>query len=216
MALGIDDAVGAVSNLATTILNKVFPDPQCRGEYPSLMRPAIDPYIRPGDLSRICRPVDWFGLNHYSPVYVKAQPSAMLGFEFGEKPAGVPLTPIGWPINPEAFRETLRMVHESYGLPIYVLENGYGNFDKPDEAGAVIDTERIEFLRAYIEAMNAAARHSVDVRGYFIWSLLDNFEWEWGYANRFGLTYVDYRSLRRIPKSSFRWYADLIKTARPR
>ena len=63
----------------------------------------------------------------------------MLGFDFGDKPAGVPLTPIGWPIDPEAFRETLRMVHERYGLPIYVLENGYGNFDKPDETGAVID-----------------------------------------------------------------------------
>ncbi len=74
----------------------------------------------------------------------------MLGFDFGEKPAGVPLTPIEWPINPGAFAETLLTVHESYGLPIYVLENGYGNFDAPDETGAVIDTERIEFLRAYI------------------------------------------------------------------
>jgi beta-glucosidase len=180
------------------------------------MRSAIDPHIRPGDLARIRRPVDWFGLNHYSPVYVKAQPASMLGFEFGEKPAGVPLTPIGWPINPEAFGETLRIVRESYGLPIYVLENGYGGFDKPDEAGAVVDTERIGYLRAYVEAMNAAACNGVDVRGYFIWSLLDNFEWESGYSNRFGLAYVDYRSLQRIPKSSFRWYADLIKTARRR
>jgi beta-glucosidase len=71
----------------------------------------------------------------------------MLGFAFGEIPAGVPLTPIGWPINPEAFSETLRIVRESYGLPIYVLENGYGSFDKPDEAGAVTDTGRTEFLR---------------------------------------------------------------------
>ena len=140
----------------------------------------------------------------------------MLGFEFGEKPAGVPLTPIGWPINPEAFRETLQTVHDSYGLPIYVLENGYGSHDKPDQTGAVIDTDRIEFLRAYVGAMNTAARDGVDVRGYFVWSLLDNFEWEWGYANRFGLTYVDYPSLRRIPKSSFHWYADLIRIARRR
>ena len=196
--------------------NRAFPDPQCRGEYPSLMRPAIDPHIQPGDMARICRPVDWFGLNHYSPVYVKAQATSMLGFDFGEKPAGVPLTPIGWPINPEAFGETLRIVHQSYHLPIYVLENGYGNFDKPDAAGAVIDQGRIGYLRAYIGAMNAAARSGVDIRGYFVWSLLDNFEWESGYSNRFGLTYVDYPSLRRIPKSSFRWYADLIKTARQR
>jgi beta-glucosidase len=80
----------------------------------------------------------------------------------------------------------------------------------------VIDTGRIEFLRAYIAAMNTAVGNGVDVRGYFIWSLLDNFEWESGYHNRFGITYVDYRSLQRIPKSSFRWYADLIKTARRR
>ena len=210
------DADAAAAACLDTYWNKAFPDPQCRGEYPSLMRSAIDPHIRPGDLARIRRPVDWFGLNHYSPVYVKAQPASMLGFEFGEKPAGVPLTPIGWPINPEAFGETLRIVRESYGLPIYVLENGYGGFDKPDEAGAVVDTERIGYLRAYIEAMNAAACNGVDVRGYFIWSLLDNFEWESGYSNRFGLAYVDYRSLQRIPKSSFRWYADLIKTARRR
>jgi len=140
----------------------------------------------------------------------------MLGFDFGDKPAGVPLTPIGWPVDPEAFRETLRIVDKNYGLPIYVLENGYGSSDEPDQAGAVIDTDRIRFLRSYIEAMNSAACDGVDVRGYFIWSLLDNFEWDQGYSNRFGLTYVDYLSLRRIPKSSFRWYADLINTARQR
>jgi beta-glucosidase len=180
------------------------------------MRPAIDRYVRPGDLARIFRPVDWFGLNHYSPVYVKAQPASMLGFEFGDKPAGVPLTPIGWPVNPEAFGETLLTVHHDYGLPIYVLENGLGGFDKLDETGAVIDPERVQFLHAYVGAMNEAACNGVDVRGYFVWSLLDNFEWEQGYTNRFGLTYIDYPTQRRIPKASFRWYADLIKTARRR
>ena len=140
----------------------------------------------------------------------------MLGFDFGEKPTGVPLTPIGWPINPEAFSETLRIVHDSYKLPIYVLENGLGNFDKPDAAGAVVDPDRVAFLRRYIGAMNASAKGGVDVRGYFVWSLLDNFEWMSGYSERFGLTYVDYASLRRIPKSSFHWYADLIRMARQR
>jgi beta-glucosidase len=79
-----------------------------------------------------------------------------------------------------------------------------------------MDTERVQFLRAYVGAMNAAASSGVDVRGYFVWSLLDNFEWEQGYTNRFGLTYVDYPSQRRIPKASFHWYADLIKAARRR
>jgi beta-glucosidase len=211
-----DEADAAAAVRLGTYWNQAFPDPQCLGEYPPAMRPAIGPHVQPGDMARICRPLDWFGVNHYSPVYVKAQPTSMLGFDYGEIPAGVAPTPIGWPINPEAFSETLRIVHESYGLPIYVLENGYGSFDKPDPSGAVTDTGRIEFLRAYIAAMNAAVSNGVDVRGYFIWSLLDNFEWEQGYANRFGLTYVDYSSLRRIPKSSFQWYADLIKTARRR
>ena len=196
--------------------NNAFPDVQCGGAYPPAMRPAIEPHMQPGDLARICRPVDWFGLNHYSPVYTKAHPTAMLGYDFGDKPAGVPLTPIGWPINPEAFGETLRTIHDNYHLPIYVLENGLGNFDKPDETGAVVDPDRVEFLRRYIGAMNAAAAGGVDVRGYFVWSLLDNFEWMSGYSERFGITYVDYASQRRIPKASFHWYADLIRTARRR
>ena len=191
--------------------NAAFPDPQCRGEYPSSMRAAIEPHLQPGDLTRICQPLDWFGLNHYSPVYVKARADAMLGYDFGDKPAHAPLTPIGWPIDPEAFQETLQTAHRLYGLPIYVLENGYGNSDQPDQTGAVTDTDRIEFLQAYISAMNTAASSGVDVRGYFIWSLLDNFEWDSGYSVRFGLTYVDYASLRRIPKSSYSWYAGLIR-----
>lgn len=191
--------------------NDAFPDPQCGGAYPPSMRTAIEPYLQPGDMARICRPVDWFGLNHYSPVYVTARADSMLGYDFGDKPASIPLTPIGWPIEPEAFRQTLESVHARHGLPIYVLENGYGSFDQPDQTGAVNDGGRIEFLKAYIEAMNAAALGGVDVRGYFIWSLLDNFEWDSGYSTRFGLTYVDYASLRRTPKASFGWYAGLIK-----
>ena len=213
---GSSEADAAAAARLNVYWNYAFPDPQCLGEYPSSMRAAIEPHIRPGDMARIRRPLDWFGLNHYSPVYVKAQPNAMLEFEFGANPAGVPLTPIGWPIDPDLFRETLRIVHLRYGLPVYVLENGYGNFDKPDETGAVVDPGRVEYLRLYIGAMNSAAADGVDVRGYFIWSLLDNFEWDSGYSHRFGLTYVDYASLRRIPKSSFSWYADLIKTARGR
>ena len=195
--------------------NSAFPDPQCLGAYPAQMRSAIEPHLQPEDLSRICRPVDWFGLNHYSPVYVKANPDSMLGYDFGDKPVGTALTPIDWPIDPKAFEDTLQAAQDRYGLPIYVLENGYGNFDQPDATGAVTDTGRVEFLRDYIDAMNVATSRGVDVRGYFVWSLLDNFEWDSGYSIRFGLTYVDYASLRRTPKSSFDWYAGLIKAGRP-
>lgn len=211
-ANGSEADTAAAARLAT-YWNNVFPDAQYRGEYPQAVRTAMERHFRPGDLARIHRPLDWFGLNHYSPVYVKAHPTAMLGYDFGEKPAGIPLTPIGWPIEPNAFAETLRAVHERYRSPIYVLENGYGADEQVDPTGAVPDAGRIDFLRDYIAAMNSAASAGVDVRGYFVWSLLDNFEWDQGYSIRFGLTYVDYPSQRRIPKSSFGWYADLIRAA---
>jgi beta-glucosidase len=194
--------------------NKAYPDPQCRGAYPALIRAAIEPHLQAGDLARIQRPVDWFGLNHYSPVFVKADASARLGFSYGDKPADIPATPIGWPIMPDAFRDTLLTVGKNYRLPIYVLENGMGGHDKPDESGAIVDNNRIAFLRAYIGALNDAAVAGADIRGYFVWSLLDNFEWDSGYGVRFGLTYIDYPTQRRTPKASFHWYRDLIKAAR--
>ncbi len=195
--------------------NLAFPDPQCLGHYPPALQSAIEPFMQDGDLDRIQRPVDWFGLNHYGPIYAKADANARLGFDYGEKPADVPRTPMGWAIVPEAFGEALRSVDRRYRLPIYVLENGLGGYDKPDEHGIVHDAERVAYLTAYIGAMNEVAADA-DIRGYFVWSLLDNFEWDYGYSVRFGLTYVDYASQRRTPKTSFRWYADLIKAARAR
>ena len=194
--------------------NNAFPDPQYLGTYPYLMRSAIEPHMQAGDLARIRRPVDWFGLNHYSPVFVKTDTNSVTGFGFGDRPPEIPVTPNGWPIMPDSFRDTLLSVSKRYALPVYVLENGFGGFDKPDATGAVIDTDRIEFLRAYIGALNAAVVGGADIRGYFIWSLLDNFEWDAGYGVRFGLIYIDYPTQRRIPKASFEWYRDLIKTAR--
>jgi beta-glucosidase len=114
---------------------------------------------------------------------------------------------------PEAFRDTLLVVAKRYALPVYVMENGFGNHDRPDAAGAVIDNDRIDFLRAYIGAVNEAAAAGADIRGYFVWSLLDNFEWDQGYSVRFGLTYIDYSTQKRIPKASFDWFRALIKQA---
>ncbi len=202
------------ASLCETYWNRAFPDPQCLGAYPESMQAAMAPHIQAGDLARIHRPIDWFGLNHYGATYIKAEPGARLGWGFGEKPAGLPLTPIGWMIDPGAFRDTLLTVAKDYKLPVYVLENGFGGFDKPDAAGAVNDNDRIAFLRAYVGAMNEAASAGADIRGYFVWSLLDNFEWDSGYGVRFGLTYVDYPTQKRIPKASFHWYRDLIKAAR--
>jgi beta-glucosidase len=120
---------------------------------------------------------------------------------------------MGWIIDPSAFRDTLITVHQRYRLPVYVMENGLGGPDKPNEVGEIIDDERIDYLNDYIEALTGAVSAGADVRGYFIWALLDNFEWNSGYGTRFGLVYMDYATLRRIPKASFRWYAQLIKDA---
>ncbi|MBO0750949.1 MAG: beta-glucosidase [Bradyrhizobiaceae bacterium] len=192
--------------------NNAYPDPQLLGSYPRLLADVMAPYQQPGDLARICRPIDWFGLNHYSPLYIQASDNP-LGAGFGPMPPEVPRTANGWPMEPHAFRDTLLTVHERYRLPIYVTENGTAGTDVLDDGGKVTDQPRIDFLTSYTNAMFEALAAGADVRGYFVWSLLDNFEWGSGYSQRFGITYVDYPTLRRIPKASFHWYAALIKTA---
>lgn len=155
--------------------------------------------------------MDWLGVNHYSPIYAKAAPDSPLGFAWADAPPGVPRTPIGWQIDPDAFRDILLDAGRRYGLPIYVTENGAGGDEKLDSSSKVLDYERIAYLKLYTEALSEAVRKGADVRGYFVWSLLDNFEWGAGYANRFGLVYVDYPTQRRVPKASALWYRQLIK-----
>ena len=162
-------------------------------------------------MERICRPVDWFGLNHYSPVYAKADERACSASPGRDAPADVPKTKIGWQVDPAALRDTLVDLDRRYRLPIYVLENGAGAVEKLDRSGNLIDLERIGYLALYVAALRAAVAAGADVRGYFVWSLLDNFEWGAGYANRFGLVYVDYATQRRVPKASARWYGKFIQ-----
>jgi beta-glucosidase len=195
--------------------NLAFPDPQILACYPPRISRDIEPYVQAGDMARICRPLDWFGLNHYGPIFAKTDPTATWGFAWGSPPDDAPRSEIGWPIYPESFRDELIRLTRRYRLPIYVTENGCGSDkDKPDASGEVDDPARIYYLRAYTGAMAEAVRAGADVRGYFVWSLLDNFEWGSGYANRFGLVYVDFATQKRIPKSSARWYANLIRANR--
>ena len=118
---------------------------------------------------------------------------------------------MGWRIDPAAFRDELITTHRRYKLPVYVTENGYGANETLDAAGGVSDGGRIAYLHTYTKALEQAVASGADVRGYFVWSLLDNFEWGSGYANRFGLVYVDYPTQRRVPKASFDWFAELIR-----
>ena len=201
----------AAATLLDEYWNKAFPEAQIIGHYPPALARAIEPYVQPGDMERICRRPDWFGVNHYSPVYAKADATAPLGFAWGDAPADVPKSQIGWQIDPAAFRDVLIDIDRRYRLPIYVLENGAGAVEKPDAAGNVIDLERIGYLATYLGAMHDAVAAGADIRGYFVWSLLDNFEWGAGYASRFGLVYVDYATQRQIPKASARWYGKFIQ-----
>ncbi len=193
--------------------NDAFPYPQQFASYPPALAKAIEPFQKPGDMALIARPVDWFGLNHYSPHYIKADTN-VIGAAFGAPPPDVPRTTIGWPIEPEAFRDTLLDIHRRFALPIYVTENGTASDDTPDSSGHVEDAGRIAYLQAYTDAMQEAIAAGADVRGYFVWSLLDNFEWTSGYSQRFGLIYVDFPTQRRMPKASARWYANLIAARR--
>ena len=194
--------------------NRAFPDPQILGHYPPRLAAAMEPYMQAGDMARIGRPVDWFGVNHYAPMYAAPDAGMVWGCGFGAPPADMPRSDVGWPLEPAAMRENLLTIHARYRLPIYVTENGCGGSDVVDAAGQGNDPHRIAYLTIYHEAMRAAMRDGADVRGYFVWSLLDNFEWGTGYGTRFGIVHVDFETLKRTPKASAKWYADLIKAAR--
>jgi beta-glucosidase len=196
--------------------NGAFPEPQLAAHYPAALAAEIDAFQHPGDLARICRPVDWFGLNHYSPIYAKADPASSLGFQWADPPPDKKRTGMGWAIDPQAFGDTLLALHGRYRLPIFVMENGFGSRGESDATGQVLDQDRIDYLSSYTAALRAAVKQGADVRGYFVWSLIDNFEWNSGYAARFGLVYVDYPTLRLTPKASFAWYASLINGVGPR
>ena len=192
--------------------NKIFPDPQILGYYPETLAQDIEPFMRAGDLASICRPLDWFGLNHYSPIWARVEPNSTLGFQMGDFPKDMAHTEINWSIYPEAFKHELLELTRRYQLPVYVTENGCGsNQEKPDESGFVQDDHRINYISLYMQKMAEACQEGANVRGYFVWSLLDNFEWGAGYESRFGIVRVDFDTQKRTPKASAKWYADLMR-----
>ena len=122
----------------------------------------------------------------------------------------MPLTGVGWRIDPNAFRDEIIAVHKRYKLPIFITENGYGAHETLDATGGVNDGGRIDYLGKYLKAVEQAVATGANVQGYYLWSMLDNLEWGAGYASRFGIVYVDYPTQRRVPKASFDWFARLI------
>ncbi|MGH7045717.1 MAG: GH1 family beta-glucosidase [Stellaceae bacterium] len=192
--------------------NRSFPDPQMLGHYPEpLAAEMVEPLVQPGDMEIIKQPLDYFAFNHYTRSRVRRDPDHP--FEVGTLPPepGRPVTEMGWEIAPEAFRQVMIEAKERYSgeLPIYILENGAAFPDRIEADGHIRDERRIAYLRQYLGAVQDAIAAGVPVKGYFVWSLLDNFEWTLGYSRRFGLVHVDYETQERRPKDSFHFYAEL-------
>jgi beta-glucosidase len=175
------------------------------------------PDIQPGDLAIIHQPLDALGLNLYSGTYVRAADNP-LGYECLAFPAGYPRLHMPWLwVVPETIYWGVRHVGTTLGqpdLPIVMTESGCAAQDEVNAAGEVIDSDRIFYLRQYLKSAHRAVAEGYPLQGYFVWSLLDNFEWSWGYDRRFGITYVDYATQQRIPKASFHWYAECIRQNR--
>jgi beta-glucosidase len=219
------------------IANRIFLDPLLRGAYPAdLLDDTVAvtdwSFVRAGDLAMIAAPIDVLGVNFYSPSLVTAAtdhlvtsatrrahdasdpegPASWPGSNLAyEVPQDGPYTAMRWRIDPDALEQLLRRVHRDYpGVPLVITENGAAFNDVVDPSGAVHDVDRIAYIDAHLRAVNAAIESGVDVRGYFVWTLLDNFEWAWGLAKRFGLVHVDYSTQARTLKDSALWYHDVI------
>jgi len=193
--------------------NRAFTDPALLGTYPELLIDELSPFVQQGDLELIQQPLDFFGLNHYTTMRARSAPESALGVEILQPPPEVPQTIKGWEINPEMFYQQLLELKNRYGnLPIYITESGCAAPDKLDAEGKVADPERVAYFRDYLRAAARAIEDGVNLKGYFAWSLMDNFEWAEGYTQRFGIVYVDFPTQKRIPKDSFHFLKNIFKS----
>jgi beta-glucosidase len=192
--------------------NRWFLDPVCRGTYPADMLESFGeqvPEIADGDLDTISAATDFLGINYYQRTRVASGPD-------GNGPVtvhagGAERTDMGWEVYPEGLHALLVRVQREYApRAVYVTENGASYTDVRSHDGTVRDPERVAYLDRHVTAVARAAADGVPVRGYFVWSLQDNFEWAHGYSRRFGIVFVDYPTLERVPKDSYRWYRDFI------
>ncbi|MEU2713422.1 GH1 family beta-glucosidase [Streptomyces sp. NPDC007205] len=233
--LSQDPADIAAARRIDDLANGVFHGPMLHGAYPSSLLEATASvtdwsYVLDGDARTINVPLDALGLNYYTPALVSAAPGGVKGpradghgasdhspwpgagdVRFHQTPGE--RTEMGWTIDPTGLYDLLlRYTGEAPGLPLYVTENGAAYDDKPGPDGRVHDLERIAYLYGHLSEVRRAITDGADVRGYYLWSLLDNFEWAYGYGKRFGAVYVDYGTLERTPKSSARWYGEAART----
>ncbi|HEX6308761.1 MAG TPA: GH1 family beta-glucosidase [Longimicrobiales bacterium] len=208
----------AAAQRADAYMNRFYLDALRLGHYPAELIEIFGeawPEHTAGDMSLIGAPIDFLGINFYKRGVTRHDPGA-----WPVHAAIVPqpqhaMTTLGpdWEVYPPALTQTLLWVRERYGdIPLYITENGAAFYDPPHAIdGAVPDPLRVHYLREHIAAAHAAIEQGVDLRGYYVWSLLDNFEWAAGYAPRFGIVHVDYATLARTPKASARFFSDVIR-----
>lgn len=190
-----------------------FSDPVFLGKYPEDGLKKYAPYlpqITQEDMALISQPLDFMGENIYNGIMLEADEQG--NPVYVNRDPGFPITGNDWPVTPECFRWGLKFLYERYKLPIIVTENGICNRDVVSVDGCVHDPQRIDFLNRYILAMKKAMDEGTDIRGYFQWTLTDNFEWDLGFRDKFGLVYVDFVTQRRIRKDSSYWYEEVIRT----
>jgi beta-glucosidase len=205
--------------------NGTYLGPLLRRAYPERLTaefsPAkVDGLVHDGDFDVIATPIDFLGVNFYAPTYVGTRPDGeprrgedLIGpHEVTVQPKGMPVTAMNWLVDSTAIYELLtRLRDEAPGLPLYITENGSAWYDYVTPDGTIEDYERIAYLRDHLTAVHQAIADGVNLRGYFAWSLLDNFEWAEGYAKRFGLVFVDFGTQRRILKRSGEFYANVVR-----
>ena len=224
----------AAARRADGNLNRIFLDPVFRGHYPEDM---LEHYkdnlpgftvVQNGDMGVISQPLDFLGVNYYFPGTImdssraKEARAAGYGVPLGEQfpdlrvlsleTPGTDTTSMGWEVDASGLTELLVRVKSDYTeLPIYITENGAAFDDYVDPNGHVLDHDRVSYLEEHISAVHDAIAADVNVQGYFVWSLLDNFEWSYGYSRRFGIVWVDFPTGTRLPKASFSWYANTVR-----
>lgn len=198
-------------------LNHIFMIPLFHGEYPQAFMDWIGdsaPKVEAGDLALIHNSADWLGINYYASNKMAYEnhggilKCSRTGYQepmFGQ-------TAMRWSIYPAGLTKYLLDVKQKYGdMDIYITENGTAAFDQANADGYVNDRDRVMYIRAHLQALKDAMDQGVDVKGYYIWSFMDNFEWSWGYQPRFGIVRVDYGTQKRTPKHSYHWYTEVIR-----
>ena len=199
---------------ADRLHNRWFLDPLYRGEYPSRLFEDLgvaSPPIQDGDMAIIGAPTDFLGVNYYSRWVIRAGTETPHGIDYIRDLPRANLTDMGWEVYPHGLDITLQGLTRAYHpAALLVTENGAAFADEWNGDGRVADRQRVIYLRDHLEAMERAIEHGAPVAGYFVWSLMDNFEWAEGYSRRFGLIYVDFETQRRVVKDSGRWYAGFI------